>query len=92
MDPRMPRFLLKACVRCGGDLTLDEGDWLCLQCGRYYYARPKPGTIPSGEALSRWREQLRRPLPGDGPALPRKAATGPPAPGCPWHPAILTRW
>lgn len=31
------RFRLKACVKCGGDLVLDEGDWLCLQCGTYYY-------------------------------------------------------
>lgn len=30
-------FRLKACVKCGGDLALDEGDWLCLQCGTYYY-------------------------------------------------------
>jgi len=31
------QFRLKACLKCGGDLALDEGDWLCLQCGRYYY-------------------------------------------------------
>ena len=30
-------FRFKACTKCGGDLTLDEGDWLCLQCGKYYY-------------------------------------------------------
>ena len=33
----MIRFRLKACLRCNGDLILDEGDWLCMQCGRYYY-------------------------------------------------------
>ena len=33
----MNRFHLKACVKCHGDLVLDEGDWLCLQCGTYYY-------------------------------------------------------
>jgi hypothetical protein len=30
-------FHLKACLKCGGDLVLDEGDWRCLQCGTYYY-------------------------------------------------------
>ena len=28
---------MKACVKCHGDLVWDDGDWLCLQCGRYYY-------------------------------------------------------
>jgi len=31
------RFRLKACTKCGGDLALDDGDWICLQCGTYYY-------------------------------------------------------
>ena len=30
-------FRFKSCVKCGGDLALDQGDWLCLQCGTYYY-------------------------------------------------------
>ena len=30
-------FRLKGCAKCGGDLVLDQGDWLCLQCGTYYY-------------------------------------------------------
>jgi hypothetical protein len=33
----MAQFRLKACAKCGGDLALDEGDWICLQCGTYYY-------------------------------------------------------
>ena len=33
----MTWFRLKCCVKCGGDLVLDSGDWLCLQCGTYYY-------------------------------------------------------
>ena len=33
----MNRFHLNACAKCRGDLVLDEGDWLCLQCGTYYY-------------------------------------------------------
>ncbi|PKB63739.1 MAG: hypothetical protein BZY80_05690 [SAR202 cluster bacterium Io17-Chloro-G2] len=35
----MLHFHLKACSKCHGDLALDEGDWICLQCGTYYYTR-----------------------------------------------------
>lgn len=27
----------KECVRCRGDLGLDEGEWRCWQCARYQY-------------------------------------------------------
>ena len=30
-------FRLKSCIKCQGDLASDHGDWLCLQCGTYYY-------------------------------------------------------
>lgn len=40
----MAYFRLKACTKCGGDLALDEGDWICLQCGTYYYVRLYPGA------------------------------------------------
>ncbi len=30
-------FCLKACTKCGGDLAVDDGDWICMQCGTYYY-------------------------------------------------------
>ena len=30
-------FRLKTCIKCQGDLAADNGDWLCLQCGTYYY-------------------------------------------------------
>ena len=30
-------FRLKTCIKCHGDLAADNGDWLCLQCGTYYY-------------------------------------------------------
>ena len=33
----MTWFRLKGCPKCHGDLASDEGDWLCLQCGTYYY-------------------------------------------------------
>ena len=43
-------FRLKACVKCRGDLVLDDGDWLCLQCGRYYYTR-----LYQSEAMPDWQ-------------------------------------
>ena len=30
-------FRLKGCVKCSGDLFQSDGDWQCLQCGKYYY-------------------------------------------------------
>jgi hypothetical protein len=43
----MNLFRLKACTKCRGDLLLDEGDWLCLQCGTYYYTGLyRPAAIP----------------------------------------------
>ena len=57
-------FRLKACVKCGGDLVLDEGDWLCLQCATYYYT----GLYP-GQHLLEWPPL--RPSASDGPPSPR---------------------
>jgi len=37
-------FKLRSCGKCRGDLVLDEGDWLCLQCGTYYYTELYPGS------------------------------------------------
>ena len=42
-------FRLKACVKCRGDLVWDDGDWLCLQCGRYYYTR-----LYQGKTITDW--------------------------------------
>ena len=44
----MNLFRLKTCIKCRGDLAADNGDWLCLQCGTYYYTglyqlHPKAG-------------------------------------------------
>jgi hypothetical protein len=33
-------YRFKACQKCGGDLMLDNEEWLCCQCGRYYYPMP----------------------------------------------------
>ena len=30
-------FRLKTRIKCQGDLAADQGNWLCLQCGTYYY-------------------------------------------------------
>ncbi|MFQ6027827.1 MAG: hypothetical protein ACE5Q6_10085 [Dehalococcoidia bacterium] len=50
----MNRFRLKACGRCGGDLAQDEGDWICLQCGTYYYV----GLYPSANfGPAKWLRQ-----------------------------------
>ena len=46
----MNLFRLKACVKCRGDLVWDDGDWLCLQCGRYYYTR-----LYQPEAITDWQ-------------------------------------
>jgi len=44
-------FKLKSCGKCGGDLELDEGDWLCVQCGTYYYTGDTEAVPPlSGNA------------------------------------------
>ena len=40
-------FRFKACVKCRGDLVLDEQDWLCLQCGTYYYTGLYQGSTPA---------------------------------------------
>ena len=33
----MKIYRLGACLKCRGDLAYDQGDWICLQCGVYYY-------------------------------------------------------
>lgn len=59
-------FRLKGCTKCRGDLVLDDLDWLCLQCGTYYYT-----------GLYRNKNDLKGPSPnGSLPTLtpPEKAA------------------
>ena len=50
-------FCLKACTKCGGDLAVDDGDWICLQCGTYYYT----GLYQRG-----WVSAPSRPIRGSG--------------------------
>lgn len=76
-------FRFKACVKCRGDLVLDHSDWLCLQCGTYYYTglyqESAPTNAHSEENKSPGEEKagmaiLSRPglarLPGDGLSSP----------------------
>ena len=68
----MNRFRFKACVKCRGDLVLDEGDWLCLQCGTYYYTglyrKQNPTRWPQQPAapprLDKTSGECNRILPG----------------------------
>ena len=55
-------FCLKACTKCGGDLAVDDGDWICLQCGTYYYtglyqrgsvSTPSQSAPRSGDTVDR---------------------------------------
>ena len=78
----MLQFHLKACSKCGGDLALDQGDWYCLQCGKYYYARLyqrfkppeiwKPGQAaptPQTPEQKGWHvPRISYGMPGPGPA------------------------
>ena len=44
----MKIYRLGACLKCRGDLAYDQGDWICLQCGVYYYTGLYAGTPNSG--------------------------------------------
>ncbi len=43
---------LRACRKCSGDLVLDNDEWRCWQCGKYYYPRPAATDIPPGPVAS----------------------------------------
>ena len=50
----MTLYRLGVCLKCRGDLVNDEGDWLCLQCGVYYYT----GLYPAGHTPAEGRGGL----------------------------------
>ena len=50
----MTLYRLGVCLKCRGDLVNDEGDWLCLQCGVYYYT----GLYPAGQSPAEGRGGL----------------------------------
>ena len=54
----------KSCKKCRGDLILEDAEWRCVQCGRYYFLRNVELCDPSWEVRSRLMEQPA--LPADG--------------------------
>ncbi len=79
-------FRLKACIKCQGDLAADNGDWLCLQCGTYYYTglyQPHPhldeGPRVSNPDVS--QQPPKKVLDGvTGPVIPAPQTPGPISP------------
>ncbi len=81
-------FRLKACPKCRGDLASDDGDWICLQCGTYYYTglysdtglnranRPRSGPkagSQTNEQLTSRTDQSSRNVPDNPPRRQEKA-------------------
>ena len=68
----MNLYRLGVCLKCRGDLAYDDGDWICLQCGTYYYTGLYPenqsGT-PGGNGLLLLRPGL------NGTGFPNHQAT-----------------
>ena len=67
----MNLYRLGACLKCRGDLAYDDGDWICLQCGTYYYTGlyPKARSDTPGDGLLLLRQaqdELRQALDGAG--------------------------
>lgn len=57
------KLLLKACLRCGGDLFPDNmepdgASFVCLQCGCHPFRRPPPAE--AGRDITVAREPRRR--------------------------------
>ena len=62
----MTWFHLGGCSKCGGDLAYDDGDWICLQCGTYFYTGlyRREETAPEDERFTRLAAALLAPGPG----------------------------
>ena len=60
---------LKGCIRCSGDLVMEEDIWVCFQCGRHYYPKvSRPVETP---------QEFNSHLPGDrGGRRTRRACGG----------------
>ena len=65
-------YRLGACLKCQGDLALDQGDWICLQCGVYYYTGLYNGHQNPGNGLLR----IAPVVAGRGPSLHPAASPG----------------
>ena len=65
----MNLYRLGGCLKCRGDLAYDDGDWICLQCGTYYYTglyvENRPETpVESLLLLRQAQDELRQALHG----------------------------
>ena len=87
----MTWFRFKACVKCRGDLVLDHSDWLCLQCGTYYYTglyqESAPAKAPTKENISPDEEKAAGAAILIPPGYARLTGTSPssPLPMKPWN-------
>ena len=76
----MNLYRLGVCLKCHGDLVYDDGDWICLQCGTYYYTGLYPenqSSTPGGNGLLLLRpaqDELR--LAPEGAGVPDYQTTG----------------
>ena len=80
----MTWFRFKACVKCRGDLVFDHSDWLCLQCGTYYYTglyqESAPANAPTKENISPDEEKAAGAAILMPPGYARLTGTGPSSP------------
>ena len=80
----MTWFRFKACVKCRGDLVLDHSDWLCLQCGTYYYTglyqESAPAKAHTKENISPDEEKAAGAAIIMPPGYARLTGTGPSSP------------
>ena len=69
----MNLYRLGACLKCRGDLAYDHGDWICLQCGTYYYTglyvENRPETPVAGLFILRQAQDELQPT-QDGAGIP----------------------
>ena len=75
----MNLYRLGVCLKCRGDLAYDDGDWLCLQCGTYYYTGLYPqnqSVTPEGSGLLLLRQAQDDLLPAQGELRPALNGTG----------------
>ena len=77
-------FRFKACVKCRGDLVLDDSDWLCLQCGTYYYTglyqQSRPSDVQAKLNISPDEEKAAAAAISMPPGYARLTGTGPSSP------------
>ena len=54
------------CLRCNGFLQLEDDEWRCLVCGRYYYPQPPPENyVPESKTRRKYPRMGYRYTPHD---------------------------